>query len=495
MFAKLKTSIRDLDQALPGSAIEKMGIALLNANRAILAAMGLIIVPLGIFVFDVEEFKHTWPIAILFFLVSTTLAVLSWRSPKWAHRGRLAAPIIDLPLWGAMQFSNLAYAEQTAVPAMLYLSMASVLVLLSSLCMKVGLLTLTTCVGLVGAMAMFLVEVAIPPPLMIGGPLTILAFPILSKVLQKRFFLDSIQLAPTEISPANAARVFQLATPVSKTLRGGSAIWEPPPLAHLAHLLEGYEIQQLLGRGGMGAVYRGLQSSLNRSVAIKILPAELTDEDESFIDRFRREGEAMAALSHPNIVTIHDFGETDADHCYLIMEFVDGLDLHQLIQRGELNQQRSLEIVSKVCDALEYAHRQGYVHRDLKPANILISKDGEVKLCDFGLAKVVAPEEANAAPQPTLTQIGSIMGTPDYSSPEQLDGREVDHRADLYSLGVIVYEMLTGEIPRGVFVPPSEKTGVDERLDQLVRKAMMSEISQRYQSATEIRTEVASIQS
>jgi serine/threonine protein kinase len=269
--------------------------------------------------------------------------------------------------------------------------------------------------------------------------------------------------------------------------------WSPPEPEALDPLFPDYEVQQLLGRGGMGAVYKAFQTKLKRFVAIKVLPPEMAEADPSFAQRFQREAEAMAALDHPNIVHVYDFGETEAGHSYFVMEFVDGMDFHQLIHTGQLESAGALNAVSQICDALEYAHEQGYVHRDIKPANIFINQKGILKVGDFGLAKITgepSTTEGGTLLEPMLTQTGLAMGTPAYSAPEQMDGRVVDRRADIYSLGVMFYEMLTGELPQGAFQPPSQKVKVDVRLDHVVLKAMASEPERRYSNATEMRTEV-----
>jgi|GEM_PF-5791521 len=262
--------------------------------------------------------------------------------------------------------------------------------------------------------------------------------------------------------------------------------WEAPPPEEMDALLPGYEVTRLLGRGGMGAVYKGLQTNLERPVAIKILPPEMAAADPSFEERFRREAKAMAKLDHSNIVTVYDFGRTAAGHSYFVMEFVDGMDFHQLIRSGHLDLQGAINAVSQVCDALEYAHGMGFVHRDIKPANIFINQAGILKVGDFGLAKMVGSGEGEAL----LTQTGIAMGTPIYSAPEQLTGGDVDRRADIYSLGVMFYEMLTGQLPHGRFPAPSQKVPVDTRLDDVVFRAMDVEPEHRYSTAYEMRTDV-----
>jgi serine/threonine protein kinase len=212
--------------------------------------------------------------------------------------------------------------------------------------------------------------------------------------------------------------------------------------------LEGIE---LIGIGGMGRVYKARQPSLDRLVALKVLPGDKADHPE-WIERFTREARALARLNHPNIVRVHDFGTaTIAGHTqpYLMMEFVDGVNLRQAMQAGALSAREALAIVPKLCDALHYAHEHDVLHRDIKPENVLIDSEGRVKLVDFGLAKL--RDEAQAAF--TLTQSGAKLGTIAYMAPEQIEKPgDVDHRADIYSLGVVFYEMLTGELPLGRFL-------------------------------------------
>ncbi len=287
-------------------------------------------------------------------------------------------------------------------------------------------------------------------------------------------------------------------TATSKTGAAGSGaghtppgMWEPPLPEELAPFLPAFRFVAILGRGGMGAVYRAVQSSLDRDVAIKLLPPEL-GADPEFEARFKREAKSMAQLNHPNIVQIYDFGQTTGGHFYFVMEYVDGADLHQLIHAGQLDSEGALNAVSQICDALEYAHTKGYVHRDIKPANIFINAEGVIKVGDFGLAKLVdAESSASATDRVGLTLTGMTMGTPHYVAPEQMAAEgNVDHRADIYSLGIMFYEMLTGEIPRGSFKPPSQKKEVDVRIDGVVFKAMEPDPDERYQTAGLLRSDV-----
>ena len=265
--------------------------------------------------------------------------------------------------------------------------------------------------------------------------------------------------------------------------------WEPPDATSLAAQFGGYEVLALIGRGGMGAVYRARQRSLDRLVAIKVLPLEAS-ADELFAARFQSEARLLARLQHPNIVAVYDSGATADGHLYLVMELVEGSDLAQMIRVGKLSSSQTLEIVARVCDALQYAHQLGIIHRDIKPSNILFSTDGVVKVADFGLAKLHDASDATANPQ-TLT--GTVMGTPEDMAPEQRLGGAVDQRADIYSLGILFYEMLTGQVPRGAWEMPSKHSDVDRRVDGVVTKALQTEPAKRYQAAGEVRSEVEGI--
>jgi serine/threonine protein kinase len=207
----------------------------------------------------------------------------------------------------------------------------------------------------------------------------------------------------------------------------------------------------------MGAVYQGTQVSLNRLVAIKLLPAEFS-ANADFMARFQREAQTLASLSHSGIVTIYDFGTTSEGHLYFVMEFIDGTDLAHAMHTQRLAPNQALELTMQICEALHYAHSQGVVHRDIKPANVLLTRDGRAKLADFGLARPLSTERTQ------LTASHIVMGSPDYMAPEQWQGK-ADHRADIYALGVMLYEMLTGSRPQGAFDLPSIKAQVDARLD------------------------------
>jgi phage shock protein PspC (stress-responsive transcriptional regulator)/tRNA A-37 threonylcarbamoyl transferase component Bud32 len=261
-----------------------------------------------------------------------------------------------------------------------------------------------------------------------------------------------------------------------------------PTPAELAPLFPDLEILELLGQGGMGAVYKARQRKLDRFVALKVLPADW-GRDPAFAERFSREARTLARLNHPEIVSVHDFGEAGR-HYFLLMEFVDGANLRQLLMTGRLQPRQALPIVAQICEALQYAHEQGVIHRDIKPENILIDKRGRVKIADFGLAKLLGRNRNEY----TLTGSRQVMGTLDYMAPEQrTKPQEVDHRADIYSLGVVFYEMLTGELPLGRFAAPSEKAGVDSRLDEIVFRALEREPNRRYPRISAVKADVQAI--
>lgn len=261
---------------------------------------------------------------------------------------------------------------------------------------------------------------------------------------------------------------------------------EPPSLEEIAPHFPQLEVLACLGRGGMGVVYRARQRSLDRLVALKILAPE-REKDPQFAERFAREAQALARLSHPHIVTVYDFGQADGLF-YLLMEYVDGVNLRQLLRTRRLEPKEALAIVPPICDALQYAHDHAVVHRDIKPENLLLDKAGRVKIADFGIAKMLGngsmPDEEQG------------VGTPHYMAPEQhAIPQAADHRADIYSLGVVLYEMLTGELPAGQFELPSRKVRIDVRLDEIVLRALNREPELRFQKAGHLKTAVETMTS
>jgi tRNA A-37 threonylcarbamoyl transferase component Bud32 len=274
--------------------------------------------------------------------------------------------------------------------------------------------------------------------------------------------------------------------------------FNPPSIPELAPLFPQLEILELIGKGGMGAVYKARQKQLDRIVALKILPPGI-GHDAAFAERFAREAKALAKLNHPGIVTLYEFGDSGGQF-YFLMEFVDGVNLRQLLHNSRIAPREALAIVPQICDALQFAHDQGIVHRDIKPENILLDRRGRVKVADFGLAKIVEDRDAaNNFPaieknSGNLTDAGKAMGTPNYMSPEQIAAPgEVDHRADIYALGVVFYQMLTGELPGKKIAPPSTKVQIDVRLDEIVLRALEKNPELRYQQVSEVKTCVETI--
>jgi predicted Ser/Thr protein kinase len=266
-----------------------------------------------------------------------------------------------------------------------------------------------------------------------------------------------------------------------------TAPFQPPSVQEVAALFPHLEILGFLGKGGMGAVYKARQPALDRVVALKILPAQVIG-GTGFAERFNREARALAKLSHANIVGVHEFGQVNGQP-FFIMEFVDGLTLRELERAGKLSPREALQIVPQICEALQFAHDEGIVHRDIKPENILLDKKGRVKIADFGIAKIMGRES-----EAGRVETQGAIGTPHYMAPEQVERpQEVDHRADIFSLGVVFYEMLTGELPLGKFAPPSRKVEVDVRLDEVVLRALEKEPARRYQEVNQVKTAVETI--
>ncbi|MFM9960865.1 MAG: serine/threonine-protein kinase [Planctomycetaceae bacterium] len=297
------------------------------------------------------------------------------------------------------------------------------------------------------------------------------------------------------------------------TESGPSVAWRPPTVEELTAVFPQLEIVGLIGRGGMGAVYKARQKSLGRMVALKILaPHHAANPD--FAERFAREAQALAEVNHPNIVTVYDSGRA-GEFYFLTMEFVDGVNLRQAMSAGRLTPPQALAIVPPICEALQFAHEHGIVHRDIKPENLLLDKDGRIKIADFGIARMMRGEvgwdsvptisEQSSASQkagrdgvPTSGAMDltkeSVLGTPQYMAPEQRDApNAVDHRADIYSLGVVLYEMLTGELPGAKLEPPSKKVQIDVRLDEIVLRALEHEPELRFQTAAEFRRQVTTV--
>jgi serine/threonine protein kinase len=223
-------------------------------------------------------------------------------------------------------------------------------------------------------------------------------------------------------------------------------------------------------------------------VALKILPRHLIG-DPSFVERFQREARLLARLNHPGIVAVYDFGQA-GEFCYLLLEYVDGVTLRQALRNARMTPAQALALVPPICEALQFAHDHGVLHRDIKPENILLDTAGRVKIADFGIAKLVGDPLGDI----TLTENGARLGTPHYMAPEQIeDPSRVDHRADVYSLGVVFYELLTGELPLGRFAAPSLKSALDARIDDIVLRALAKERELRQQSVGEVKTQVEDV--
>lgn len=272
----------------------------------------------------------------------------------------------------------------------------------------------------------------------------------------------------------------------SRTSGTGGVQFQAPRVEDLDPFFPQLEIVELVGCGGMGAVYRAIQPGLDRAVALKILPTDAGAMPER-AERFHREAKAMAQLSHPHIVHVYDVGEVEGLH-YIVMEYIEGIDLAERLRQDRLPPGEAVVIFDQICDALEYAHARGIVHRDIKPANVLIDEEGTAKIADFGLAKLLDNDRADY----TLTMAGAAMGTVHYMAPEQSQGLDTtDHRSDIYSTGVVFYEMLTGELPVGNFEAVSEVTAVGRELDGIIARAISRAPEKRYQSITELRAAVS----
>src|SRR5579872_4630676 len=258
-----------------------------------------------------------------------------------------------------------------------------------------------------------------------------------------------------------------------------------------------YELSHQIARGGTAQVYLARDQLLDRPVALKVLFPELSS-DSSFVERFRREAQAAANLSHPNIVPVFDWGESERTY-FIVMEYVDGEALSALIKaEAPLAPLRAASIASDIARALSYAHRHGVVHRDIKPGNVLLTRDGQVKVTDFGIARAVGTDD-------NVTQTGLVMGTATYFSPEQAQGLGVDGRSDVYSLGVVLFEMLTarppfsGETPVSIAyqhvrepapTPRSINPNIPLTLEAIVLQAMAKQPSERYQSAQDFQADL-----
>jgi serine/threonine protein kinase len=302
--------------------------------------------------------------------------------------------------------------------------------------------------------------------------------------------------APLPEAPDSLCPRCLMAHLVQPTQLDGPAAQEPFAPEELAPLFPHLEILECLGRGGMGVVYKARQKSLNRFVALKLLAPERAG-DADFAARFAREAQALAALNHPHIVAVYDFGEAGGFY-FLLMEFVDGVNLRQLLRTKRLTPKEALSIVPPVCDALQCAHDRGIVHRDIKPENLLLDRNGTIKIADFGIAKMLGdiPDggELHSSHSSPSSHRTISAGTPAYAAPEQ-QGGAADHRADIYSLGVVLYEMLTGERPKDRLDRPSRRVQVDVRIDEIVLRALETSPEMRFATVAEFRTQVDAVRS
>lgn len=255
--------------------------------------------------------------------------------------------------------------------------------------------------------------------------------------------------------------------------------FDVPSIEEMASYLPQFKFEKIAACGGMGAVYKGYQESLDRHVAVKILPPKFGAEP-AFADRFKSEARAMAKLNHTNIVGVYDFGITAGGHLFLVIEWVEGRSLHDVIHDGGLSLRKATNLAIQLCEALTFAHEHQIIHRDIKPGNIMVNDADHVKVADFGLARPASDEAEEDNP----------LGTPDYAAPEIRGGSVTDHRVDIFAAGVVLYEMLTGTIPGEPRRSVTEFAKVSTRWDRIIEKAIHPDPEQRYQEAGELRAHI-----
>lgn len=255
--------------------------------------------------------------------------------------------------------------------------------------------------------------------------------------------------------------------------------FDVPSIEEMSAYLPQFKFEKLAACGGMGAVYKAHQPSLDRMVGVKILPPEFGSE-EGFAERFKIEARAMAKLNHTNIVGVYDFGITPGGHLYLVMEWIEGRSLHDVIHKTTLPLRKATNLAMQLCEALSFAHEHGIIHRDIKPGNIMVNDADHVKVADFGLAR----------PASNQVEEDNPMGTPDYAAPEIRGGSVTDHRVDIFAVGVVLYEMLTGRVPETPRRPVTIYAKVSARWDEIIAKAIHPDPDKRYQDAGEFRAHI-----
>lgn len=275
-----------------------------------------------------------------------------------------------------------------------------------------------------------------------------------------------------------------------------ASIPAPPPLdlGELQRsLAPAFEIKAMLGRGGVGSVFQAWEPAMNRYVAVKVIAVAKNHAEAraglTLPQSFQREANALASLSHPHIVSLYQFGSTANGIHFLVMEYVPGTCLHRVLQSEAVTPERYFAWIFQICSALQHAHAAGIIHRDIKPSNILINSVGAAKLIDFGLAKTMGVEDFDSQWR------YQSVGTPDYAAPEALaDGALADHRADIYSVGVIIYEMLCGKLPHYPYIPPSLlRPDLDPRFDLLLARSLQQDPNYRYQQIDALKTDLREI--